>query len=80
MRAITIGLKDVELVKEAFEIQTEVINKVKRIIRKIMIELIIILGVGVVLGMYITSQIKCSIRKSIFNKNIEEYDKNNKTK
>jgi|TARA_R100001480_G_scaffold116422_1_gene116180 hypothetical protein len=45
-----------------------------------MIELIIILGVGVVLGMYITSQIKCSIRKSIFNKNIEEYDKNNKTK
>ena len=45
-----------------------------------MTELIIILGVGVVLGMYITSQIKCSIRKSIFNKNIEEYDKNNKTK
>ena len=45
-----------------------------------MIELIIILGVGVVLGMYITSQIKCSIRKNIFNKNIEEYDKNNKIK
>ena len=45
-----------------------------------MIELIIVLGVGVVLGMYITSQIKCSIRKNIFNKNIEEYDKNNKTK
>ena len=45
-----------------------------------MTELIIILGVGVVLGMYITSQIKCSIRKSIFNKNIEEYDKNQKTK
>ena len=45
-----------------------------------MIELIIILGVGVVLGMYITSQIKCSIRKNIFNKNIEEYDTNNKIK
>jgi len=42
-----------------------------------MIELIIILGVGVVLGMYITSQIKCTIRKSIFNKNIENYEKNN---
>ena len=45
-----------------------------------MIELIIMLGVGVVLGMYITSQIKCSIRRSIFNKNLEEYDKNNKIK
>jgi len=45
-----------------------------------MIELIIAIGVGIVLGMYITSQIKCSIRKSIFNKNIEEYDKNNKIK
>ncbi len=40
-----------------------------------MIELIIILGVGVVLGMYITSQIKCSIRKNIFNKNVENYEK-----
>ena len=41
-----------------------------------MIELIIILGVGIVLGMYITSQIKCSIRRNIFNKNLEEYEKN----
>ncbi len=40
-----------------------------------MIQLIIILGVGIVIGMYITSQIKCSIRKNIFNKNIEEYEK-----
>ena len=40
-----------------------------------MIELIIILGVGIVLGMYITSQIKCSIRRNIFNKNVEEYEK-----
>tara|TARA_R100000084_G_scaffold83115_1_gene38799 strand:- start:236 stop:373 length:138 start_codon:yes stop_codon:yes gene_type:complete len=45
-----------------------------------MIELIIVLGVGVVIGMYVTSQIKCSIRRNIFNKNIEEYDKNNKIK
>jgi len=42
-----------------------------------MIELIIILGVGIVLGMYITSQIKCSIRRNIFNNNIKEYDKKN---
>jgi|TARA_R100000995_G_C3359362_1_gene66670 hypothetical protein len=42
-----------------------------------MIELIIILGVGVVLGMYITSQIKCHIRRNIFNNNIKEYDKKN---
>ena len=40
-----------------------------------MIELIIILGVGIVLGMYITSQIKCSIRRNIFNKNVENYEK-----
>jgi len=39
-----------------------------------MIELIIILGVGVVLGMYITSQIKCNIRRNIFNKNLENYE------
>jgi len=45
-----------------------------------MIELIIVLGVGVVLGMYITSQIKCSIRRNIFNKNVEQYDKKNKIK
>ena len=40
-----------------------------------MIELIIVLGVGIALGMYITSQIKCSIRRNIFNKNVEEYEK-----
>ena len=40
-----------------------------------MIELIIVLGVGIALGMYITSQIKCSIRRNIFNKNVENYEK-----
>ena len=45
-----------------------------------MIELIIILGVGIVIGMYITSQIKCSIRRNIFNNNIKEYDEKEKTK
>ena len=43
-----------------------------------MIELIIILGVGIVLGMYITSQIKCNIRRNIFNKNLNKYDKNDR--
>ena len=45
-----------------------------------MIELIIAIGVGIVIGMYITSQIKCSIRRNIFNKNIEEYEKNSNNK
>ena len=45
-----------------------------------MIELIIILGVGIVIGMYITSQIKCSIRKNIFNNNMKKHDEKEKTK
>ena len=45
-----------------------------------MIELIIILGVGIVIGMYVTSQIKCSIRRNIFNNNIKKYDEKEKTK
>jgi hypothetical protein len=45
-----------------------------------MIELIIILGVGIVIGMYITSQIKCSIRRNIFNNNIKKYDEKEKAK
>ena len=43
-----------------------------------MIELIIVLGIGVVIGMYVTSQIKCSIRRNIFNNNIKKYEKRNK--
>ena len=39
-----------------------------------MIELIIAIGVGIIVGMYITSQIKCSIRRNIFNKNLENYE------
>ena len=45
-----------------------------------MIELIIILGVGFVLGIYIASQIKCHIRRNIFNNNIKKYDEKEKTK
>jgi len=44
-----------------------------------MIELIIGIGVGVVLGMYITSQIKCHIRRNIFKNNLDKHDKNNNT-
>ena len=39
----------------------------------IMIPLLIVVGgLGVTIGMYISSQIKCSIRKNIFNNNIKE--------
>ena len=38
-------------------------------------EIIIVLGVGIIIGMYISSQIKCHIRRNIFNKNVEEYEK-----
>lgn len=42
----------------------------------IMIPVLVIVGfLGVTIGMYISSQIKCSIRKNIFNNNIKEYDK-----
>ena len=45
-----------------------------------MIEIIIGIGVGIALGMYISSQIKCHIRRNIFNKNIKEYEQKEKTK
>ena len=42
----------------------------------IMIPVLVIVGfVGVTIGMYISSQIKCHIRKNIFNNNIKEYEK-----
>jgi len=37
-----------------------------------MIELIVGIGVGIVLGMYVTSQIKCHIRARINNKELIE--------
>ena len=36
---------------------------------------LIVGGIGVTIGMYISSQIKCHIRKNIFNNNIKEYEK-----
>jgi len=43
-------------------------------------EILIILGVGVVIGMYVSSQIKCHIRQNIFNNNLKKYDEKEKTK
>ena len=41
----------------------------------LMVPLLVIVGVlGVVIGMYISSQIKCHIRKNIFNNNIRKYE------
>ena len=37
--------------------------------------LIVVGGLGVTIGMYISSQIKCVIRKNIFDNNIKEHDK-----
>ena len=45
-----------------------------------MIELIIVLGVGIVIGMYVTSQIKCHIRQNIFNNNLKKYNEKEKIK
>ena len=40
--------------------------------------LIVVGGLGVTLGMYISSQIKCSIRKNILNNNINKHDDKSK--
>ena len=36
---------------------------------------IMMILLGVAIGMYISSQIKCHIRRNIFNKNVKEYEK-----
>ena len=46
----------------------------------IMIPLLIVVGgLGVTIGIYISSQIKCSIRKNILNKNLKMDDRKNNT-
>ena len=42
--------------------------------------LIVVGGLGVTIGMYISSQIKCSIRKNIFNNNIKEHERTRNSK
>mgnify|MGYP003660687261 CR=1 FL=1 len=45
----------------------------------IMIPVLVIVGfLGVTIGMYISSQIKCSIRKNVFNNNIKQHDNKSK--
>ena len=46
----------------------------------IMIPLLIVVGgLGVTIGIYISSQIKCSIRNNILNKNLKMDDRKNNT-
>ena len=40
--------------------------------------LIVVGGLGVVIGMYISSQIKCHIRKNIMNNNLKNYENGEK--
>jgi hypothetical protein len=41
----------------------------------IMIPLLIVVGgLGVTIGVYISSRIKCHIRKNIYNNNIKKYE------
>ena len=44
------------------------------------IGIITIFGVGIAMGMYISSQIKCAIRKNIFINNVKKHDEKEKTK
>jgi hypothetical protein len=44
------------------------------------IGIITIFGVGIAMGMYISSQIKCHIRRNIFNNNMKKHDEKEKTK
>ena len=40
--------------------------------------LIITLGIGVTIGMYISSQLKCHIRRNIMNNNLKSYENEQK--
>ena len=45
----------------------------------IMIPILVIVGfLGVTIGIYISSQIKCHIRKNIFNNNLKSYENGEK--
>ena len=41
---------------------------------------IMMVGLGIVIGMYVSSQIKCHIRQNIFNNNLKKHDEKEKTK
>jgi len=42
--------------------------------------LVVVGGLGVTIGIYISSQIKCSIRKNILNKNLKKYERTEDSK
>ena len=44
----------------------------------IVFPLIIMVGLGIAIGMYISSQLKCHIRKNIMNNNLKNYDNEQK--
>ena len=41
---------------------------------------IMVMLLGIAIGMYIPSQIKCHIRRNIFNNNMKKHDEKEKTK
>jgi len=41
---------------------------------------IMMILLGIAIGMYISTQIKCHIRRNIFNNNLKKYDEEKKTK
>ena len=41
---------------------------------------IMMILLGIAIGMYISSQIKCHIRKNIMDNNLKEYEQKKKTK
>ena len=40
----------------------------------LILAMVIVGGMGVTIGIYLSSQIKCHIRKNIYNNNIKEYE------
>ena len=41
---------------------------------------IMMILLGIAIGMYISSQLKCHIRRNIFNNNLKKHDEKEKTK
>ena len=41
---------------------------------------LMMIALGIAIGMYISTRIKCSIRKNIFNNNLKNYEQEKKTK
>jgi len=41
---------------------------------------IMMILLGIAIGMYISTQLKCHIRRNIFNNNLNKYDEEKKTK